>query len=459
METGSVRSVDQAVAAVVQAAMVRCQVPGVAVGIVQGDQSEISGFGVNNVDHPLSVDADTLFQIGSITKTVVGTAAMRLVERGELALDVPIRQYLPELRLASEETAARVTLGHLFTHTGGWLGDYFADTGAGDDALARLVATMAELPQLTPLGQAYSYNNAGFFLAGRVIEVVTGHSLERALRTLVLDPLGMSSTFFRHFPLRFITRRIAAGHTARNGRPVVLVPWARPRSAAASGGLVTRVVDILRYARFHLGDGTTHTGARLLQPKTIAQMQTPSFPTDTLPSSHVGITWMLDSVGGERIVRHGGSTFGQRASLTLVPRHGFAVAVLTNGERGDEVCSEITRVVLRDYLGLADRQPEVENRSAEALAPYVGRYAAGPVEIELSAGEGILLLRELPRGEDATSEAEAELVRLGFVGPDRVVLLDSPFKASRAEFLRDAAGQIAWLRFGGRLHARRYPST
>jgi CubicO group peptidase (beta-lactamase class C family) len=121
MENGSVRSVDGALVAVVQAAMARCQVPGVAVGIAQGDQSEIGCFGVNNVDNPLPVDADTLFQIGSITKTVVGTAAMRLVERGELALDVPIRQYLPELRLASEETAARVTLGHLFTHTGAGL--------------------------------------------------------------------------------------------------------------------------------------------------------------------------------------------------------------------------------------------------------------------------------------------------------------------------------------------------
>src|SRR5205807_1486110 len=104
-------------------------------------------------------------------------------------------------------------------------------------------------------------------------------------------------------------------------------------------------------------------------PETLARMQTPSFPTDGQASSHVGITWMLDTIGAEGIVRHGGSTFGQRASLTLVPRHSFAVAVLTNGERGDEVCNELTRVIVRDYLGLADQPPAVEARSEDALAP------------------------------------------------------------------------------------------
>src|SRR5438477_11584995 len=109
-------------------------VPGVAVGIIAQGEETASGFGVTNVDHPLPVDGDTLFQIGSITKTVTATALMRLVERGTVSLDAPARTYVPELRLRHAGVAAAVTLGHLLTHGGGGFGDFFHDTGVGDDA-------------------------------------------------------------------------------------------------------------------------------------------------------------------------------------------------------------------------------------------------------------------------------------------------------------------------------------
>src|SRR5512136_1989104 len=131
-------------------AMQRLHVPGVAVGVLHNGREQVAGFGVTSVENPLPVNADTLFQIGSITKTFVGTAAMRLVEMGKLGLDVPVRVYLPDLRLASEEVASQVTLRHLFTHTGGWVADYFDDLGPGDDALAKIVARMSNLEQLTP---------------------------------------------------------------------------------------------------------------------------------------------------------------------------------------------------------------------------------------------------------------------------------------------------------------------
>ena len=109
---------------------------------------------MTSIEHPLEVDAETLFQIGSITKTVTGTLALQLVEKGELDLDAPIRRYLPTLRLADDDVAERVTTRHLLTHTGGWYGDYFADPSRGDDALERILPELAELPQLAPLGQS-----------------------------------------------------------------------------------------------------------------------------------------------------------------------------------------------------------------------------------------------------------------------------------------------------------------
>jgi CubicO group peptidase (beta-lactamase class C family) len=91
-------------------AMERLHIPGVAVGILSEDKEYTAGFGVTSTDNPLPVDADTLFQIGSTTKTVTATSVMRLVEMGKLALELPIRTYLPDLRLSQEDIAARVTL-------------------------------------------------------------------------------------------------------------------------------------------------------------------------------------------------------------------------------------------------------------------------------------------------------------------------------------------------------------
>ena len=169
--------------AFVKAEMKRLHVPGVAVGVVHEGREYTAGFGVTSVENPLPVDADTLFQIGSTTKTFTGTAAMRLVERGRLDLDAPVRTYLPKLRLAGRGVAGRVTLRHLFNHTGGWVGDTFVDTGWGDDALAKAVARMAEIEQLTPLGEVWSYNNAGFYLVGRAVTF----QLYTAPRTIHLD--------------------------------------------------------------------------------------------------------------------------------------------------------------------------------------------------------------------------------------------------------------------------------
>ena len=151
-----------------QDAMEAHSVPGVAIAVVSGGEEETAGLGVTSIENPLEVTPDTLFQIGSIGKTFTATAIMRLVEQGKVDLDVPVRTYLPDFRLADDNVAARVTIRHLLTHTGGWEGDYFDDFGLGDDALARMVGRLEELPQLTPLGEVWAYNNAGFYVAGRV---------------------------------------------------------------------------------------------------------------------------------------------------------------------------------------------------------------------------------------------------------------------------------------------------
>src|SRR4051794_31913333 len=164
----------------IEAAMKRYHVPGVAVGAYWHGREHMRGFGVTNVDHPRPVDADTLFRIGSTTKTFTATAMMRLVEQSKVDLAAPARSYLPDLKLADEAAAKSVTVRQLLNHSTGWLGDNYGGFGRGDDALARYVSSMQQLPQLTPPGQVLAYNNAAIVVAGRIIETLTGKPYETA---------------------------------------------------------------------------------------------------------------------------------------------------------------------------------------------------------------------------------------------------------------------------------------
>ncbi|MGH8732290.1 MAG: serine hydrolase domain-containing protein, partial [Burkholderiales bacterium] len=146
---------DPALDTLVHGAMERYHVPGVAIGMLRSGDIDVAGFGVTSVEHPLKVDGDTLFQIASVTKTMTATVIMRLVERGAVDLDAPVRKYISSFRLRDAAAQEKATVRHLVTHTGGWLGDCFADFGNGNDALERYVTAMAELEQITPLGEIW----------------------------------------------------------------------------------------------------------------------------------------------------------------------------------------------------------------------------------------------------------------------------------------------------------------
>lgn len=447
-------ALDEAVRETTLAGMDRYRVPGVAVGVLREDAEIVEGFGVTSVENPLAIDETTLFQIGSITKTFTATLVLRLVEQGKLDLDLPLRTYLPDLRLASEDVAARVTLRHALTHVSGWPGDIFDDFGPGDDALARMVDRIAELPQLTPLGAVWSYNNVAFCLAGRAIEVATGQPFERALRTLLLDPLEMHHTF--SFAVEAITYRCAVGHVGFDDGPRVSRPWTIGRSTHPFAGLISCVPDLLRWARFNLGDGTAPDGTPLLRPETLAYAHSSLAPAGSLADA-IGITWQIGEVGGLRVVGHGGSWCNQMATFRMVPERRFAVVVLTNGHRGAELHGEVVATALRHYLGAVAAEPPSLTLSPAKLREYVGRYNAIIDDVALRVREGDLVLETVRRGNVLGTAPQPPLpppVRLTFRAADQVVALDAPLKGNRGEFLRGPDDAITWFRWGGRIHRR-----
>jgi CubicO group peptidase (beta-lactamase class C family) len=435
--------------------MERETIPGAVVGILQDGQEWIAGLGVTNLEHPLAVTPGTLFQIGSITKTFIATAVMQLVEQDRLALDQPVRRWLPDLRLADEEVASRVTLHHLLTHTGGWVGDYFNDFGGGEDALQKMVASLVRLPQITPLGEIYSYNNAGFAIAGRLLEVVVGKPFEEVLQELIFNPLGMQATYF--FPDDVITHRFAVGHSLENKVAKVARPWHIRRANHAAGGIVTTAADLFRYARFHMGDGTTPGGQRLLTADALAFMQKPQFPSTGL--NWMGLTWAITpSEQGPIFIGHGGGTNGQVTLLRIVPERKFGVVVFTNSDEGDRMTYELANTACRSYLGLTLPEAVPLDLTEQALLAYTGRFDAAAELCTITLENGNLKLQVTPKGgfptPDGPPSEPPPAVRMGFYAPDRLVLLDEPRKGDRGEFLPGPQGHPDWLRLGGRVHRR-----
>ncbi|MBN1580000.1 MAG: beta-lactamase family protein [Anaerolineae bacterium] len=128
---------------------------------------------------------------------------------------------MPDFRVVDETASEHTTIWHLLTHMSGWAGDLFEDTGSGDDAMAKYMALMADPEQFAPIGTVWSYNNAGFGLAGHLIEQVTGQRFEEVMKELVFGPLCLERCLFDLGDV--ITHRFAVGMSGKGQRLVCCV--------------------------------------------------------------------------------------------------------------------------------------------------------------------------------------------------------------------------------------------
>jgi CubicO group peptidase (beta-lactamase class C family) len=436
---------------VVSAKMQEYQVPGVAVGVLHDGTTSVRGLGVTNLDHPQPVTADTLFQVGSISKTFAGTVMMRFVEQGRVNLDAPVRTYIPAFKVRDAAASRDARVIDLLTHMGGWEGDVFEDQGEGEDALAKYVARMADLEQVAPLRTVWSYNNAGFVVAGHVIEKVTGGSYERALADLVLGPLGLKQTYI--FPADVMTRRFAVGHGGE--KPAVLRPWPIGRYAHPAGGVISTAPDLLKYAQFHMGDGSADQ-TRVVSAATLRRMHSTVLVKHGM-DDEMAITWHVSNGGGVRSISHGGSTLGQQAQLTLVPERRFAMALLTNSTRGGRLNQDVLKWALKEYLQVENPDPEPMATQPD-ITTYVGRYSRPYADVVVETENGRLTFQSIQKrgfpNASAPVPPPGPKVPIAFYKPDRAIVTEGQQKGGRVEFIRRPGGSIGWVRVGGRILRR-----
>lgn len=380
------------------------EVPGAAVAVDLGGEVADFGVGVLSLATGVDVNTDSVFQIGSITKLWTATLVMQLADEGLIDLDAPVREKLPEFRIADESAAAAITVRQLLSHTAGFEGDIFTDTGKNDDCVEKYVALLAEVPQLFAPGELFSYNNAGYCVLGRLVEVVRGKPFGACLRDHLFAPLGL--THAAHGADEAILFRAAVGHM----RPTPEGAWQpapvwsfAPSNAPAGSQLAMRARDLLAFARMHLAGGKAADGSVVLGETAVKAMRErhAAVPRLGIMGDAWALGWEIFDGSGTTVIGHDGTTLGQAAFMRLVPEHDLAVTVLTNGGDSVGLYRAVVGHLLRELAGVTLPDLPVPSASPAPVdaARFTGTYSSSLLDNTVTQdAEGRVWVTCVPKG-------------------------------------------------------------
>jgi CubicO group peptidase (beta-lactamase class C family) len=431
-------------------------VPGAALAVQQGDAIYEAATGVVNANTGVEATTDSVFQIGSITKTFTATLLMQLVDEGRVELDAPVWSYLSEFQLADSDATLSITLRQLLTHTSGIDGDFFEDTGRGHDCVERYITAMKALPMLHAPGEMFSYCNAGFVVLGRLLEKMRGACWDDVLRRHLLDPLATEKMGTQ--PDHAILYRAAVGHmrNPETKEPFVIPMWRlNPSNGPAGATPFATARDLLRFARLHLDGGKAHDGTRVLSEASARAMVERQVE---IHESGMADAWGLGFElfdWGTPVFGHDGATVGQAAFLRILPEHDLAVALLTNAAVGSPLYQDVFSEVLDTLAGVTVPPiPQPDPTLAPDLEPFVGTYQRISSRTDVELRDGQLLattrwLRGAPRALPPQTSVlepadERSFVARSESAPPMTVRFLEP----------DAAGKPRYLHAGGRANRR-----
>jgi hypothetical protein len=256
--------------------------------------------------------------------------------------------------------------------------------------------------------------------------------------------------------------KIAAGHGNRADGAAILQRPFSPSASVTAGGVGLCITDLMNYAKFHLGEGTAPGGERLLSRASLEMMRTTQLHKQSTDDD-IGIAWHLRNVGPLRVAAHGGTLSGHILLIEIIPEKNFAIGILTNAINGWKLIQDVEREVLKQYhgatfpknyaiahRGLAETLPNVEPLAKQPdPAPYVGRYLRPMNAVSVRIESGRLVVRDIPNSGDARP-----VMPIAFFGPDRAVITEGNDRGQGIEFVRDAKGDVMWVRVVGRVAVR-----
>ncbi len=349
---------------------------GLAIGVIRNGSLEyFRGWGLADIASREPVTEDTVFRIGSITKTFTAIAVMQLWEHGLVELDAPANDYLRAFKLISPGFRP-ATVRHLLTHTAGvpeWVhptrmvrSGWFGETWALDER----VPTLAEfyrggLRLAVEPGTTFTYTDHGIAVLGQMVEDLSGRRLHRYFREEIFAPLGMADTDLNR--TERVESRLATGYRLRAAGPKAVID--RRGVTAAAGAVYSTPRDMARYVAALLNGGGNEHGV-VLKPETLAMMFEPHYqPDPRIPG--MGLAFWRADLGAHRAVEHQGIVPGFNSQIWVAPDDGVGVMAFTNGARNAVTwLTAETEGLLRHLIGVPDeairtdlpQRPEIWNQ-------------------------------------------------------------------------------------------------
>ena len=449
------------------------KVPGVAVGVVQdGKVILLKGYGYRDLEKQLQVTPNTLFAIGSITKSfTVSTLGMEMDE-GKVDWDKPVRDYLPVFKMHDPVLTEQMTIRDLITHRSG-LPRHDMVWYSSDFSREDIIRRLQYLEPNKPLRSTFQYNNLMFMTAGYIAGLLNGKSWEDTIHDRILVPLGMNGT---NFSLKDTQNSPDFALPYRKGNDVKAEVKRMPfdeqcpdRCAIGPAGEInSSVTDMSQYVLFHLNKGKV-AGKALLSENNSIQMQTPQMVLQGAPDfkeeseTSYGMGFFISQYRGHKRVEHGGNIDGFSAELAFLPNDGIGVVVFTNLD-GTGLPDAIAWNVFDRLLGL-DQAPwsqryllvETKGRESEQeaknkgyvphktdthpshdLKDYVGDYGNPGYGVVSILADGAGFKMKINKITEPVTHLHYDVFQV----PDAPF---DPFAKLKVSFFSDANGEISSL--------------
>jgi CubicO group peptidase (beta-lactamase class C family) len=437
----------------IRIALAEWEIPGIAVAVVTDtDILFCDGFGVRDVGTELPVRPDTLFGMGSTTKSVTTTAIGILVDEGTLDWDKPVRRYLPEFDLQDTVAAERSTLRDLACHRTG-MPRHDLVWKANDFSRRDLLERLGHLEPSADFRSTWQYNNWMYMTLGIVIEAVTGQSWEQFVRARIFEPLGMKTATFVSEALPSLPN-VAFPHEEKDGI-LTRIPFRVIDGIGPAGSIHASAHEISSWLRLHLNGGM-HDGTRIMSAESLAQLHAPHMvmpihiPHPEFVMTAYALGWCVQPYRGHNMIWHNGGIDGFYTLISFLPAQKIGVIVLSN-RLGHSLPEALTWTLFDRVLGLDPAPWAKRMRAASArmggeqgasttgtgsahvegtspshlLTAYAGRYEnAGYGRVDVEVGEnglqgayGNLCFRLDHYHYDVFTVSPGSIPRLANLGP------------------------------------------